>query len=152
MANERSLLSEVNKALDRVGSQSGSAPEHSQDSSDEVMHEYFVSTIGESYFKKRREIAKKSLNKIVTLEAEYRLDAAVDITKETESGSTIQVMDGENFSLSVEIKNGATFLNMNKLRNAIMKACALNITEVDALVEGAKERRDPTQSWKVSTK
>jgi hypothetical protein len=45
------------------------------------------------------------------------------------------------------MKNGASFLDTQKLKVELMKS--MKATEVEALFERCTDRRDPSQSWKV---
>lgn len=153
MSKVKSLLSEVNKALEKVGTHNGTAPLPSQDPADVVMHEYYVATIGEAFFKKRRDNAKKALIKACdTYDASSRLSQAVADTVRTEMGATVNVGEAENFATTVDIRNGATYTDMVALQKLMAHDHGISQMDFEAAVERATLRRTPAQSWKVSTK
>lgn len=130
------------KALDKIGVSNGTAPPESQDTVDALIHEYNICTIGESYFKKRRENAKKLLLKSIGHDAAGRIDEAKDSVKKTEITSTVHVCKGQWYSLEAQVKNGASFLDVAALRVSLKKT--FPSADVDAAFEAAQDRRDPS--------
>lgn len=143
-----SIKDKLFAALEKLGRSNGHSAPSSQDPADDVMHEYFVASTGESYFKKRREQAKAKLDKLITPEAGDRLAKAIASTKKTEMGGSLSVMQGEHYAFEIDIKNGASYLDTGKLKVELMKR--MTAIEVDSIFERATQRREPSQSWKVS--
>lgn len=139
----------VIKALDRVGYHNG----HSCPTSDKnhigFIHEYHVATIGEAYFKKRRELAKKNLEDIINDDARSSLDTAIKRVIKTEVGESVTIEEADPYILSVELKNGASFLDVPALKVTLMREHKMSATEVEALIEKCTKRRDPSKGWKV---
>lgn len=143
-----SIKLDVTKAFDAIGSEIVKAPE-SQDKINTIVHEYNVATIGESYWKKRREVAKKALEKSFTPVQLKAISDAVLRTKTDEVGDTVNIVETSHNILVLKTKNGATFLDEASLRIVMMRQLKLDATQVDAILEKARDRRDPTKSFEV---
>ena len=142
-----SIKDKLFAALEKIGKSNGHSTPSSQDPADSAMHEYFVASLGESYFKKRRENAKKGLDKLIGPEAAERLAKAILGVKKSELGTSIGVLDGEHYGFTIELKNGASFLDTKALKVELMKR--MTSIEVDTIFDRCSDRREPAQSWKV---
>lgn len=138
----------VTKVFDDIGDKNN-APPDSQDKANNLVHEYNIATVAESYWKKRRENAKKKLEFSFTPVQNKAISDAVLRTKTDEVGDTVNIIETSHNILVLETKNGATYLDEAELRVIMMRKLKMNATEVDALLEKARFRRDPTKSYKV---
>lgn len=137
-------------ALDKIGNANGHGVPESQDPAVPLLHEYYVATHGEAYFKKRREVAKKALENTLSPIAKKELERAVTSVKETEMASSVTLTETEPYILSVDIKNGASFLDVAALKVTLMREYKMDATKVEALIESCTSRRNPSQGWKVT--
>lgn len=134
----------ITDALERIGRTNGQQPPVSQDPIDQVIHEYRVATLAESYFKKRREIAKATLSDAVG-ENNTRLQEAVDKVRTSELGTAVTLAQGQYYGLTAQIKNGATFLNTSKLKVELLKK--MDTDAVARLWQKCTERRNPSVTF-----
>lgn len=137
-------------ALDKIGKTNGHGVPTSQDPSVPLIHEYHVTTLAESYFKKRRENAKKSLEKALTAPQKKLLEDGVVSVKKNEVADSVTLGETDPYILSVDVKTGASFLDVQQLKVALMREHKMDATKVEALIESCTDRRDPSQSWKVT--
>lgn len=144
------IKQKVIAALDKIGNTNGHSCPENQDPAVALLHEYYVSTDGEAYFKKRREMAKKKLEKEVTPVLKKKLEKAVQGVVENEVPDTCTLTETEPYVLTVEVKNGASFVDMGALKVALMRDHKMNATTVEALIEKCTSRRTPAQSWRVT--
>lgn len=136
-------------SLDKVGNTNGHASPQSQDPIVPYLHEYYVTTLGESYFKKRRENAKKELNKRLTEVQLTKLKKAADEVAKNQVADTCALVESDHYMLNVEIKNGASYFDVATLKVRLMRDYKMDATEVEAIIESCTLRRDPSQSWQV---
>lgn len=136
-------------ALDKIGHTNGHAVPPVQDPIVSDIHEYNVATIGESHFKARREKAKKKLEGHMSDLHKKELTKAIVNVKKNEQGETVSMFETEPYTVQVDLKNGASFLDVSLLKVTLMKKHKMKANEVEALIEDCTDRRDPSQSWKV---
>lgn len=136
-------------SLDKVGNTNGHACPQSQDPIVPYLHEYYVATLGESYFKKRRDNAKKELNKQLTDVQLSKLKKVVDDVSKSRVANTCALVESDHYTLNVDIKNGASYFDVATLKVRLMRDYKMDATEVEALIESCTLRRDPSQSWQV---
>lgn len=136
-------------ALEKIGNTGNHACPQSQDPSVPLQHEYYVATLGEAYFKKRREVAKSKLEKSLGKVQLKKLEDAVVGVKRDEVADTCTLIEADQYITSVDIKNGASFLDTAQLKVTLMRDHKMKATEVEALIEKCTDRRDPSKSWKV---
>lgn len=144
-----SIKAKVMAALDKIGNHNGHAAPTSQDPLVPLLHEYYVCTDAESYFKKRREVAKKKLEKELTPAHTKALDKVIKGVKDNGVGDTALILETDPYFLNVECKNGATYVDLPALKVKLLTEHKMNATVVEALIEGVTLRRDPSQSWRV---
>lgn len=144
-----SIKQKLFAALDKVGKTNGTACPNSQDPAVPLLHEYFVATDGEAYFKKRRDVAKKALEKELSGPLKKKLEKAIAAVRETEVADTCTLIETGPYVLSVDVKNGASFIDMGELKVALMRDHKMNATTVEALFEKCTKRREPSKGWRV---
>lgn len=133
-------------AFDKLGKSNGHNVPTSQDPITSVLHEYHVTTLAESYFKKRREVAKKNMLSKLSAAQVARLEKA---TKDIQPATLVE---SEHYNMQVKPKNGASFLDEAKLRNTLMTKHKLKHEQVEALFNECMGRRDPSLSFEVTEK
>lgn len=136
-------------AMDKLGTIGKHAQPESQDPMVPLLHEYNVSTLGESYFKARREKAKKALDKALDAQHRKKISDCVVSVKKNEIGESVSVIETDPYIFNVEIKNGASFLDTAALKTTLMKDHKMTALQVEALIEQCTDRREPSQSWRV---
>lgn len=144
-----STKSKVIVALEKIGTSNGTKPPVAQDPLNAVIHEYHVSTIGESYFTARRKKAKAALERGINEVRRKTLIDAVKEVKSTEIGEKVTVAETEDYEALVNIKNGSSYLDVGTLKLELLKQYKLTTTQVEALIEKATLRREPSLSWEV---
>lgn len=144
-----SVKIKVNDALDKVGTRNGTAVPATQDPAVAAMHEYLVSTVMESYAKKRRERAKSKLSDMLSNVQQDKLSLATMGVKKSQVSDTVLLIDSNPYKLQVKINNGATYLDEAKLRSKIIKDFKLTAVQADELFESCRDRRAPSASWEV---
>lgn len=137
----------VNNALEKIGNHNGHAAPVSQDPIDAALHEYDVCSIGESYFKKRREKAKAEMLLLISETANDTLNTAITNTKKTGVTGNIKVTEGAFYQLNAQIKNGASFLDEAVLAVELKKK--FPSADVDAAFEKARKKRSPSTVYTV---
>lgn len=143
------IKQKVMGALDKIGRTNGHNVPESQDPSVPLQHEYYVATLGEAYFKKRRDKAKTALEKSINDIGKKKLDKAIAGVKENEVADTCTLIESDPFITSVDIKNGASYLDPALLKVTLMREHKMNATQVEALFEKCTGRREPAKSWQV---
>ncbi len=141
------LKSKIALALEKIGTTNGTKPPQSQDPIDEQLHEYNVSAMGESYFKKRRELAKKALLKAFGPQNEQRLTKARARVARDEIAEHVMLISGQFFALDGHVKNGASYVDMNELRVELLKH--LDHETVDKIMTNCTKRREPSVTYSV---
>lgn len=136
-------------ALDKIGKTNGHNVPQSQDPLVALQHEYMITTDAEAYFKKRREKAKGLLIEAIGEEAQSRVDKTVATAKKLEVGDTCTVNETDKYTTVLDVKAGASFLDVAKLKVTLLRDHKMNSTEVEALIEACTSRREPSQSWKI---
>lgn len=144
-----SIKQKLFAVLDKIGNTNGHSCPESQDPAVPLLHEYFIATDGEAYFKKRREVAKKKLEKELSAPLKKKLDKHVADVKETEVADTCTLTETEHYVLSVDVKNGASYVDMADLKVMLMREHKMNATAVEALIEKCTKRREPSKGWRV---
>src|SRR5687768_17417195 len=117
-------------ALDKIGKTNGHNVPDSQDTVTACLHEYHVATLAESYFKKRREVAKKVLEKQLTAPQIKKIEKAVSSVVDTQIGLPVEIIQSEHYNLQIELKNGATFVDMQKLKVELATKHKMKMIEV----------------------
>lgn len=140
------------KALDNVGKTNGHNVPSSQDPITGALHEYHVTTLAESYFKKRRDIAKKKLLEGLSDVQKKKIDKAINDTKANGVGTQVTLVDSEHYGLQLKPKSGASFLDETKLRNELMTTHKMKADVVQKLFESCMDRREPALSYEVTEK
>lgn len=146
------LIPKVDKLFSAIGKTNGTAPAASQDAQNAAQHEYLIATFGESYWKKRREKAKNELLKVMSGEAVERLEARTKEVAKSGNGTNVELIDGDNYSTVVEIKNGASFVDTTQLGIILMREHKFTHEQVAKLMEKATDRRAPACSFKTVEK
>lgn len=136
-------------AFDKIGTSNGTRAPATQDTAVPMLHEYAVATAGESYFKKRREVAKKALERNLTDMQSATIDKTVAATKKNEVVNSCTLVETDPYSLVVDVKTGASFLDIAKLKVTLAKKHKLTTDQVEELITECTDRREPSQSWKV---
>ena len=117
------------KALRNIGKTNGTGAPQSGNNVDSLLHELMVANTGASYFEDRKKHAKMAvLEAIDTVEFENHIREVID----TNTGVSVQVYDGEVYSLVCDIKRPALRVNDTKLRNALIRK-GMSSRDVDAL-------------------
>lgn len=137
----------INAALAKIGKTNGTAPPDTQDALDLAAHRYGVAAIGSSFFEKEKKEAKSVLISALQPATHNRLSKAVKRVVDTGVKDDLELARGQHYAVSIEIKNGATYLDDASLRVELLKK--MKSTEVDALFDRHRKRRDPTVSYKV---
>lgn len=145
-----SIKDAVMKALDKIGNTNGHSAPQSQDQIVAVIHDYHVATIGESYFKARRDKAKKLLEKSIGVDTSDKLTKEIASVKRNQQGSTVEAFTTDPYSVQIELKNGASYLDVAKLKVTLARKFKLTTDQIEELIEESTDRRDPSQSWKVT--
>jgi len=144
--NEMSIKTDVNKELEAIGTSSVPA---SQDVADKLIHEYNVATLGESYFKKRRDKAKTTLLNAFTQMQKDKIDGVIISTKRDEVGTSATLIESSAYILQVKSKNGAEFVDMQALKVTLARKYKLTTQQIEELITECTDRRDPSLSYEV---
>lgn len=144
-----SVKTNAMSAFDKIGRTGNTACPDNQDPLVSVAHEYHVCTMGESYFKKRREDAKKKLVSSMSPKQSKELVTCVAGVKQNEVADTITLAETAPYIVAVDVKNGASFVDMAALKVTMARKLKLKMTEVEAIIEECTDRREPAQSWKI---
>jgi hypothetical protein len=141
------LQIKVNKALEKIGVANGTNPPDSQDALDKAAHMYGVAAVGASFFDKAKKQAKINLEQAFGEAAKTKLKKAMDRVAKTEVKEDLELGRGQVYAVQAEIKNGASFLDIDALRVELMTK--MKTDDVMALFERHTKRRDPSLSFKV---
>ncbi|MBU2051478.1 MAG: hypothetical protein KKH61_21215 [Gammaproteobacteria bacterium] len=137
----------VNKALEKIGTSNGTAPPKTQDRLDLTAHEYGVAAVGASYFDKAKNAAKKVLLDAIGESGASKLAKAKARVVANGSGEDVHVAGGQFYEIIAELKNGASYLDMDALKVDLLKK--FKSDEIEALWAKHTKRRDPSVSFKV---
>lgn len=145
-----SVKTKLTDAMDKLGKTNGHTCPASQDPMVPLIHEYHVATLGESYFKARRDKAKKKLDEALTDVQRDKLHKSAKNVIKSEVSESVEISLTDPYTLSVDLKNGASYVDMTALKNTLMKDHHFTADMVEKLIESSTKRRDPSQSWKVT--
>lgn len=139
----------VDNWANKLGTTNGTKVPDTQDAFDIAVHEYLISTIADTIISKRREKAKAKLQDILLhMPEQSTVDAAVREVKRREVSETVLIASGKVYQLSAQIKIGASFLNTDALRIALMKL--LPVDTVTQLFTDCSMRRNPSTTFIVN--
>ena len=139
--------SKLQTALHDFGRKNGFAPPKSQDPSDAILHEYYVSETARSIFDKRR---KAALEKLKALDDKGLITRAVKEAADGKTG-TINLIDAENYNATLTTKSPVKSIDVSALTNALVKYGVDQVTINKALNEATKQAK-PAESYTVSVK
>lgn len=139
-------------ALDKIGKTNGHNVPASQDPITAALHEYHATTLAESYFKKRREVAKNKLLKDLSDVQRKKVEKAIADTKKNEQGTAVTLIDSEHYNLTLKPRVGGAFLDEAKLRNELMTTHKMKHEVVEKLFADCQDRREPALSYEVTEK
>jgi hypothetical protein len=141
------LQIKVNKALEKIGVSNGTNPPDSQDAVDLAAHKYGCAAVGSSFFEKAKKQAKAELEQALGLSANAKLTKAMSRVLKNEVKEDIELARGAVYAVQAEVKNGATFLDLDALR--VELKMKMKSDEVDALFARHTSRRAPSVSFKI---
>lgn len=141
------LQIKVNKALEKIGVSNGTGVPDSQDALDHAAHALGVANVGASYFEKAKKAAKVGLDHALGEANKSKLKKALDRVAKTGIKEDLEVGRGQVYAVQAEVKNGASYLDIDALRVELMTT--MKTAEVMALFERHTKRRDPSISYKV---
>lgn len=139
-------------ALDKIGKTNGHNVPQSQDPITGALHEYHVSTLAESYFKKRREVAKDTMLKEFSTQQKAKVVATIADTKKNMRGSVVTLVESEHYNLQLKPRVGAEKLDVTMLRNKLMTVHKMKLETVDALFAECTGRNEPALTYEVTEK
>lgn len=141
------LQIKVNRALDKIGVANGTNPPESQDAIDAAAHKYGIAAVGASYFDKAKRAAKVELEQTLGVSVNAKLLKAIQRVAKNEVKEDVELARGQVYAVQAEIKNGATFLDLDALRVELKMKMKSN--EVDELFARHSSRRAPSVSFKI---
>lgn len=116
---------------------------------DVILNRYLLAHMGETHFKKEREVAKADLiknNKVANVIETGILEVAKLDQTQRYIGLT-----GKTYCLDLQIRKGAKVLDVDKLQGLLI-ARGIRRDEIDGLLESAKVQQRPTVIFGVSDK
>lgn len=140
------MRSKLMAALAKIGATNGHACPQTDSNIDPIMHEYLVSTDAESFFKKRRDKAKKALLAIV--DGDELSDALARVTKNDAGENGVPLATGALYRVEADIKRPAQRFDQTKLRSELMRE-GKTPEEVETLIDKCTKSSAPSITYKV---
>jgi len=142
------FASKLQTALSLLGVTGDFEPSNSQDKANKVLHEYYVAEMGRSMFDKRR---KKALEDIKKLDTQGIVATEIENVKKLNMGSSVQLLDTQDFTCIVALKAPSTTLDESLLRVELVKA-GLNADKIETAINNARKKNKPAETYNVSLK
>lgn len=118
----------------------------SQDALDGAIYDYYVASTLSSMIDKRKEVAKKALLSTLAESATAELEAVKQSVAASELSDDVDLGAGQHFSVSAQVKIGASYLDVDSLRVELKKTMPTD--KVDALFARHTKRRAPSVTLK----
>lgn len=130
---------ELNQELLKLVTSSQKRPQ------DRLAESFLWTSQAETFLTKHREGLKSEIQKASD---SSRLEAGIQIVRQTSLPNTIILLSGSFYDLGAQIKNGASYVDMELLKSSL----SLSEKRWDAAILAATRRRNPTVTYQVATK
>ena len=140
------LKAHITNALELIGDSGNTAAPAGQDPLDKAAHEYYVTSTLASIIDKRRDNAKKELLRNLAPQAIEDLEATKRMVIDNELSDDVDLGAGQHYSVTAQVKIGASFLDVDSLRVELKKTMPTD--KVDALFARHTKRRAPSVTIK----
>jgi hypothetical protein len=147
--NVNELGSAIQTAMKKIGKQNGTKPPESQDPFDGTLYEYYVSKMGEKFFKDRADAAKDALLKELTPDVKAKIDSIIANTKKNNAGEGAIVGGGQYYALDFTTRKGSTRLDQAALRVKLMMKHKFTAEQVEELMTSCSSQDEPTKIYSV---
>jgi len=139
MSKIAKLRSSLSNALEKIGTTNGHAYTGTSNTA-ALLHEYWVATEGEGYFKKRRDAALKSLKESGIIE------------KEPPAGSESIVVTSDYFDLSLKKSNPQQRIDKALFAKALIKLFRATPDKIEAFSEEVTKEGEPSRTYRAIPK
>lgn len=135
----------LHKALAKLGyANSHMQPAEGSNNHDSLLHELFIASEGESYFKKRREAALDAVKRHLI---EY--NDGVDEIADAAPGTEQIMLRGGHYDLVVKKANPSSRLNKTKIENKLKVDYGLSMAEVLQFMAACSDESKPATTIKA---
>jgi len=140
------MRAKLHRALDKVGKTNGHACPATTSNIDPVLHELYVTTECEAYFKTRSAAAKSA-----ALGLSDTLDDAVQSVIDMDIGTSVTLVSGDLYTLTADISKPANRLDQRALRSWLQVECGLSQADVDHAFTECTNKNAPAKRIKVAS-
>lgn len=141
MSDVAKMRSSLSSALEKIGHTNGHAYQ-GQDNSGALLHEYYVATEGESFFKKRREVAKAALEEAGMLEK----------AESVPSGSEEIIAVTKGYDLFLKVANPTQRFDKGLLPKVLINLFKAKPDQIDAVIAQCTKEGEPSRTYKAVPK
>jgi hypothetical protein len=149
MSDFAKFSSSLQSAMEAIGKTNGHSPPASQDPMDAILHEYYVSKLGERLFTDRAELAKKNMLAAVSQDTIAAIQDMINSTIKNNSGESAVLIDAQHYSLDLTTRRGAKRLDQTALKVALQVKHGMPGAVVDALLDSCVKTSDPSKIYSV---
>ena len=133
------LKSALGTALEKIGNTNGHAYPY-QDNTGRMLHDYYVATEGEAFFKKKREAVLKQLK-----------DSGI-LSNEPDAGSEAIVASTEMYDMSLKKSNPASRVDKALFAGALIKLFGAKPDKVEAFLSSVTKEGEPSRTYRAIPK
>jgi hypothetical protein len=149
MADFKGMASALQKAMKTIGRNNGTKVPESQDPLDAVLHEYYVSKMGEKVFGDRAKEAKDEMLKSITEDTKDRINAILASTKKNNAGEGAIVGGGQFYVLDFSTRRGSVRLDPAALKVRLAVDYNIKMEDIEKLFEECSVQDEPTKIYSV---
>ncbi len=139
MSDIAKLRTSLSNALEMIGHKNGHAYA-GNDNTGALLHEYFVATEGEGYFKKRRDVALKTLKESGLIE------------EEPPAGSESIVLSTKMFDLSLKKSNPSERFDKAALPKVLIKVFKATAKQIETVQSECVKEGEPSRTFRAIPK
>jgi Zn-dependent M16 (insulinase) family peptidase len=150
MKTMKTLASDLQKALMKIGIANGTAMPPSQDPIDQYLHDFYVASIGRRFFEGQHDKTKKAMLDALDDKEKQEIEDLVKQTKDNKMGDSMDLTAGQNYSLVVSTRKGSLKLDDDKLRVALQVKHGMSAATVDKLFASCSDTTEPAKVFTVN--
>lgn len=149
MFNFAIMNSALQKAMKAIGNEGDTAAPKSQDPLDAILHEYYVSKMGEKAFTDRSKKALENMLKAIGPEATKTIDDMITATKKNDAGESAVVIDAQHYNLDFTTRKGASRLDATSVKTQLQVKFGLPEVTAEKFIEDCSKKNEPTKIFSV---
>lgn len=148
MSHDVSMLrAKLRASMDKIGKTNGHAMPQSSSNIDGQLHELYVASEAQAYWKTRHDKAKAAALEVAMPADE--LQEIVDRVIKNNAGESVIAAEGELYTMTIDMSKPADRLDAAALRSHLRIECGLTPEQLDAAWNAATKQSSPAKRIKV---